>query len=96
MLYGYGILAYFYFIKWLFWIFVVLSLLHLPAIVIFSLSEGIEDTKFGFYSYMSLGSMVSSTPVCFSAPVRNNHINLMCPEKSLMLGYVVSIGLIGN
>lgn len=76
LLYGYGISAYFNFIKWLFWIFIGLSALHLPAIVIFSFSKGIEGSDYGYYSKLSLGSAVSTTPVCFNAPVKNDRIEL--------------------
>jgi hypothetical protein len=96
LLYGFGIWAYFSYIKWLIYIFLLLSLFHLPAIAIFGSSKGIEADSGLFYARMTMGSLVSSTPACFQAPLDNNYIHLQCPEKQLYLNTVISMGLIGQ
>lgn len=94
LLYGYGISAYFNFIKWLMFIFFFLSVLHLPAIIIFNESEGLNESNGGYYSMMSLGSMLQATPACFNAPLENDKIHLQCPGNKLYIDEVISVGLI--
>lgn len=96
MQHGYGLWAYFQFIRALFFLFLILSLLHLPAILTFSNMRGIEGPDFGEYSKMSLGSAVYLVPVCFHAPVSNNQIYLECPSEQQQIGEVISVGLISK
>lgn len=62
--FGTGIVLYFKFLKWLFWIFLVLSICYLPMIIVNSYGEGVADTSFlGSLSLTSIGNLGDPTNV---------------------------------
>jgi hypothetical protein len=74
-------------------IFSICSLIMLPAYLAFTKEDGIKD---GTWAMSSIGSLIFSSPQCYSAPLEVNSLMVECPNKKLQIDRILSIGLISD
>lgn len=76
---GFGIVSYFDLIKSMFFLFAVLTLVNMPALLIYkSYSNYSEDMVDNFHRTSTLGNMGFSTPKCMDTSMTTNTIILSC------------------
>ena len=78
---GYGIVSYMQLLQFLQWVFVILTLLNLPALYIYSQGTSYKENSENFlggYDTWMLGNLGYSSVNCDSAPTSVGFIGLQC------------------
>ena len=80
---GFGITAFFDLIRVFVYLFIVLTILAIPALIIFNAQRGVEGLRSFYYGRFSMGNLGYSSTYCFSSSVGQENMLLRCQGGSM-------------
>ena len=88
---GFGIVTYRDLLYQMMWLFVVLSAIMWPALLIYKSGTGYDVENIASYEYLSLGNLGYSSVECSNIPIEVGSIAIQCPYGKV--GEIFSYGV---